>query len=258
MATPTVSPACTCRRRRSASPRRRRRIWSSPRRWREAGRRVHRRVVRPQGAATSTRCARSSATRAQLVAKIETHTAITNLAEVVAASDAVMVARGDLGIDCPIEDVPAPAEARRAALRRVGRPGDHGDADARVDDHGAVADAGRGQRHRQRRVRRHRRGDAVRARRRSGATRSGSCARWAASPSGPRARRAIGSGRRASAGSNGATITRRLSRDRPDHRRRHARRLAGVVRRRRVGHPVLHAVGPHGPGDGPVPARGAA
>jgi len=45
-------------------------------------------------------------TRAQLVAKIETHTAITNLAEVVAASDAVMVARGDLGIDCPIEDVP--------------------------------------------------------------------------------------------------------------------------------------------------------
>ena len=45
-------------------------------------------------------------TRAQLVAKIETHTAIGNLAEVVAASDAVMVARGDLGIDCPIEDVP--------------------------------------------------------------------------------------------------------------------------------------------------------
>jgi pyruvate kinase len=45
-------------------------------------------------------------TRAQLVAKIETHTAITNLDEVVAASDAVMVARGDLGIDCPIEDVP--------------------------------------------------------------------------------------------------------------------------------------------------------
>ena len=44
--------------------------------------------------------------RAQLVAKIETHTAIDNLHEVVAASDAIMVARGDLGIDCPIEDVP--------------------------------------------------------------------------------------------------------------------------------------------------------
>ena len=44
--------------------------------------------------------------RAQLVAKIETHTSINNLHDVVAASDAIMVARGDLGIDCPIEDVP--------------------------------------------------------------------------------------------------------------------------------------------------------
>jgi pyruvate kinase len=44
--------------------------------------------------------------RAQLVAKIETRAAIDHLHEIVAASDAVMVARGDLGIDCPIEDVP--------------------------------------------------------------------------------------------------------------------------------------------------------
>jgi pyruvate kinase len=44
--------------------------------------------------------------RAQLVAKIETTAAIDQLHEIVAASDAVMVARGDLGIDCPIEDVP--------------------------------------------------------------------------------------------------------------------------------------------------------
>ncbi|MEX2627003.1 MAG: pyruvate kinase [Ilumatobacteraceae bacterium] len=45
-------------------------------------------------------------TRAQLVAKIETSTALAHLDEVVAVSDAVMVARGDLGIDCPLEDVP--------------------------------------------------------------------------------------------------------------------------------------------------------
>jgi pyruvate kinase len=44
--------------------------------------------------------------RARLVAKIETSAAISRLDEIVAASDAVMVARGDLGIDCPIEDVP--------------------------------------------------------------------------------------------------------------------------------------------------------
>ncbi|MDX2378355.1 MAG: pyruvate kinase [Acidimicrobiia bacterium] len=44
--------------------------------------------------------------RARLVAKIETSAAIASLDGIVAASDAVMVARGDLGIDCPIEDVP--------------------------------------------------------------------------------------------------------------------------------------------------------
>ena len=44
--------------------------------------------------------------RAQLVAKIETRSSVEHLHEIVEASDAVMVARGDLGIDCPIEDVP--------------------------------------------------------------------------------------------------------------------------------------------------------
>ena len=44
--------------------------------------------------------------RAHLVAKIETSTALGNLTEIIAVSDAIMVARGDLGIDCPLEDVP--------------------------------------------------------------------------------------------------------------------------------------------------------
>ena len=44
--------------------------------------------------------------RAQLIAKIETQSSVEHLDEIVAAADAVMVARGDLGIDCPIEDVP--------------------------------------------------------------------------------------------------------------------------------------------------------
>jgi pyruvate kinase len=41
-----------------------------------------------------------------LIAKVETAGAIDALDDIVAASDVVMVARGDLGIDCPIEDVP--------------------------------------------------------------------------------------------------------------------------------------------------------
>ncbi len=44
--------------------------------------------------------------RAQLVAKMETRASVEFLHEIVAAADVVMVARGDLGIDCPIEDVP--------------------------------------------------------------------------------------------------------------------------------------------------------
>jgi pyruvate kinase len=44
--------------------------------------------------------------RAKLVAKIETSTALANLQDIIRVSDAIMVARGDLGIDCPIEDVP--------------------------------------------------------------------------------------------------------------------------------------------------------
>jgi pyruvate kinase len=44
--------------------------------------------------------------RAGIVAKIETATALTDLDAIVELADAVMVARGDLGIDVPLEDVP--------------------------------------------------------------------------------------------------------------------------------------------------------
>jgi pyruvate kinase len=44
--------------------------------------------------------------RVRLVAKIETAAALSDLAAIVAEADAVMVARGDLGIDVSLEDVP--------------------------------------------------------------------------------------------------------------------------------------------------------
>jgi pyruvate kinase len=46
------------------------------------------------------------ADRALLIAKIETSAALADLEAIIESADAVMVARGDLGIDCPIEDVP--------------------------------------------------------------------------------------------------------------------------------------------------------
>jgi pyruvate kinase len=42
----------------------------------------------------------------RIVAKVETLQAVESLAEIAEEADAVMVARGDLGIECPLEDVP--------------------------------------------------------------------------------------------------------------------------------------------------------
>jgi pyruvate kinase len=53
--------------------------------------------------------------RAELVAKIETASALATLPDIMDASDAIMVARGDLGIDCPLEDVP---HLQKAIIRR--------------------------------------------------------------------------------------------------------------------------------------------
>lgn len=52
------------------------------------------------------RLIRSSGGDAEIVAKIERKQAVNNLEEIVAATDAVMVARGDLGVEIPFADVP--------------------------------------------------------------------------------------------------------------------------------------------------------
>ena len=60
-------------------------------------------------------------TRTPLIAKIEKPQAVERAEEILKVSDCVMVARGDLGIELPIEEVPidpeAPARAGRARWR---------------------------------------------------------------------------------------------------------------------------------------------
>ncbi len=60
--------------------------------------------------------------KASLMAKIEKPAAIDRLSDIIALSDGVMVARGDLGVELPPEDVP-PLQNRIVALsRQFGKP----------------------------------------------------------------------------------------------------------------------------------------
>ncbi|MEM8634755.1 MAG: pyruvate kinase [Pseudomonadota bacterium] len=60
--------------------------------------------------------------RATLVAKLEKPAAIQNLEAIVRAADAVMVARGDLGVEFPLEQVPVIQRRIIRIARGVGRP----------------------------------------------------------------------------------------------------------------------------------------
>jgi pyruvate kinase len=57
-----------------------------------------------------------------VVAKIETAQAVTRMAELVDAADAIMVARGDLGVEIPIERVPVVQKELIALANRAAKP----------------------------------------------------------------------------------------------------------------------------------------
>jgi pyruvate kinase len=57
-----------------------------------------------------------------IVAKVEKHEAVAAIAGIIEAADAVMVARGDLGVETSPEDVPVIQRAIVAACRNAGRP----------------------------------------------------------------------------------------------------------------------------------------
>ncbi|PKU25272.1 pyruvate kinase [Telmatospirillum siberiense] len=60
--------------------------------------------------------------RVRILSKLEKPSAIEYLEEVIALSDAVMVARGDLGVECPPETVPILQKRIVRCCRRVGKP----------------------------------------------------------------------------------------------------------------------------------------
>ena len=60
--------------------------------------------------------------RAGLVTKLEKPSAVERLDDIIELSDAIMVARGDLGVELPPEDVPSISRRIVRACRRAGKP----------------------------------------------------------------------------------------------------------------------------------------
>ncbi|HWA16622.1 MAG TPA: pyruvate kinase, partial [Gemmatimonadales bacterium] len=58
----------------------------------------------------------------KLIAKIEKDTALRELKPIIAASDAIMVARGDLGVELPFEEVPLVQKRIIREANRAGKP----------------------------------------------------------------------------------------------------------------------------------------
>jgi pyruvate kinase len=61
-------------------------------------------------------------TRAAILAKIEKPSAVVELEDVIAASDGIMVARGDLGVELPVEKVPGLQKKITRLARAAGKP----------------------------------------------------------------------------------------------------------------------------------------
>ena len=60
--------------------------------------------------------------KALVVAKIEDQSAVRQIDEMIAAADAVMIARGDLGIECPMEELPIIQRKIVRRSLRLGKP----------------------------------------------------------------------------------------------------------------------------------------
>lgn len=65
---------------------------------------------------------RGQGSRAKIIAKIEDQSGINNLDEIIEACDALMVARGDLGIECPFEELPVIQRRAVKTCFHYGRP----------------------------------------------------------------------------------------------------------------------------------------
>ena len=76
-------------------------------------------VQRPEDIAEARKIARG---RVGIMTKVEKPQAVKRLTEIIELSDAIMVARGDLGVEMPLESVPGIQKRMVRAARRAGKP----------------------------------------------------------------------------------------------------------------------------------------
>lgn len=76
-------------------------------------------VQRPEDIAEARKIARG---RVGIMTKVEKPQAVNRLSEIIELSDAIMVARGDLGVEMPLEAVPGIQKRMVRAARRAGKP----------------------------------------------------------------------------------------------------------------------------------------
>src|SRR5262249_8205753 len=76
-------------------------------------------IQRPEDIAEAKKITRG---RASVMAKIEKPQAVKRLAEIIDLADALMVARGDLGVEMPVEKVPGVQKQMTRAARLAGKP----------------------------------------------------------------------------------------------------------------------------------------
>jgi pyruvate kinase len=76
-------------------------------------------IQRPEDIAEAKKLTRG---RAMVMAKIEKPQAVTRLDEILEVTDALMVARGDLGVEMPLEQVPGIQKHMTRTSRRAGKP----------------------------------------------------------------------------------------------------------------------------------------
>ncbi len=65
---------------------------------------------------------RENGSEAQIIAKLEDQKGVSNIDEIISASDAIMIARGDLGIECPFEELPIIQRRTVGACLASGKP----------------------------------------------------------------------------------------------------------------------------------------